>query len=258
MIDEVHRTANSLKEKFRDIRSKRYPTGDPHIPASVIRARRIHELIESRYEIVDTQNDKHQPKDDIIDINDISHKPHIAQQLFTLTIEEKTQQDASLSPSSSPSLSSSPSPSALASTYASSSSPSPAASPRGRSSSAPATTPNTPSSTRDRASPSYTSAHRRKRALEDAVCTIAETSKKQAFDNTNSTTVLLQQMQQIQQQSQQFQLQLIQQQQQFMMQQQQQTQMFLSSIVDKLTPTVPTPVNTLSNSSSGTRNNPSS
>ena len=77
---------------------------------------------------------------------------------------------------------------------------------------------------------SYTSAHKRRRRLEDAVFAIAESCKN---DNNASIVSLIQIMQQQQQQFQALLLETTQQQQQFQAQRQQQQQQFLIDLMSK-------------------------
>ena len=210
-----------MKDKFRDLRGRKVPTGDPHLPPHVRRAREIQQQIEATYEMIDTTETKtefertssvtSQPRYEDVesDIDDGTPAP-LSSQLFTMTLDEKQRISTENSPAPSPTSSSSSSSS-------------------------------TPKSTQRR-SPMYTAAHKRKRALEDAVVTLAEASKRQITSSLSNSDALLAQLhlqqQQLQQQQQQFQLQMMQcfmeQQHKNMMEQQQQTQIFMTNIIDKL------------------------
>jgi hypothetical protein len=54
---DAARTRDGLKRKFALLYSTRMPTGDPHIPPEVLRAKRLYEEIKKRAEISDGDDD---------------------------------------------------------------------------------------------------------------------------------------------------------------------------------------------------------
>ena len=151
---QIRRDVKSLQNKFKEIRNRKVPTGDPYMPPYVARAKRLYNEIESMYGFIDTESDIHKPHS--VDESKEPPSTAIASQMFNLRIDESV--PPATSPSPSPSSSSSAS---------------------------------SPHATADRKSPLYTAAHKRKRKMEDAVLAIAEGMKRQHSTTDPNNTIIL-------------------------------------------------------------------